>query len=295
MNSLLEIRGHFQQIYSERTGIINRVLRFVINILIFFLIQSKMGYLPSLSRNVITIALAVICTFLPRVCTCIIAAVVILLQLTAASLGIVIVIFVIFALVFIFYLRFTSNQSMVLVLTVVAFALNIPVIVPVVAGLLGGMVTIIPLVCGTIVYYVLHSANSYASGITEEDGMVTVLSDFAKTALQNKGMVVAVVAIVLGVILVNVIKKLAVSFAWYAAIGVGAVASAVVLIMGGAGLNTSSVGLSTVIAIIVGIVIKFMIFNVDYSRVEQVQFEDDEYYYYVKAVPKNGVKRKKKK
>ena len=27
-------------------------------------------------------------------------------------------------------------------------------------------------------------------------------------------------------------------------------------------------------------------FNVDYSHIEITQFEDDEYYYYVKAVPK---------
>ena len=32
--------------------------------------------------------------------------------------------------------------------------------------------------------------------------------------------------------------------------------------------------------------IQFFAFNVDYSRTELVQFEDDEYYYYVKAVPK---------
>ena len=35
--------------------------------------------------------------------------------------------------------------------------------------------------------------------------------------------------------------------------------------------------------------IKFFVFNVDYTRTERVQFEDDEYYYYVKAVPKNTV------
>ena len=33
-------------------------------------------------------------------------------------------------------------------------------------------------------------------------------------------------------------------------------------------------------------VIQFFLFNVDYSRTETMQFEDDEYYYYVKAVPK---------
>jgi len=32
-----------------------------------------------------------------------------------------------------------------------------------------------------------------------------------------------------------------------------------------------------------------MCFSVDYERTEMVQFEDDEYYYYVKAVPKNLV------
>ena len=32
--------------------------------------------------------------------------------------------------------------------------------------------------------------------------------------------------------------------------------------------------------------LEFMIFSVDYSRTQRMQFEDDEYYYYVKAVPK---------
>ncbi|MFQ9120350.1 MAG: hypothetical protein ACLR4N_07255 [Mediterraneibacter faecis] len=32
----------------------------------------------------------------------------------------------------------------------------------------------------------------------------------------------------------------------------------------------------------------------DYSRTENVQFEDDEYYYYVKAVPKVGVQMPEK-
>ena len=35
-------------------------------------------------------------------------------------------------------------------------------------------------------------------------------------------------------------------------------------------------------------------FNLDYTRVENVQFEDDNYYYYVMAVPKTVVKAKSK-
>ena len=36
-------------------------------------------------------------------------------------------------------------------------------------------------------------------------------------------------------------------------------------------------------------VVEFFEFNLDYNRTEIVQFEDDEYYYYVKAVPKNVI------
>ena len=45
--------------------------------------------------------------------------------------------------------------------------------------------------------------------------------------------------------------------------------------------------LGSVLAVLAALVLEFFIFSVDYSRTEIVQFEDDEYYYYVKAVPKN--------
>lgn len=37
---------------------------------------------------------------------------------------------------------------------------------------------------------------------------------------------------------------------------------------------------------IIAVVAQFFKTVVDYSRVENTQFEDEEYYYYVKAVPK---------
>ena len=37
-----------------------------------------------------------------------------------------------------------------------------------------------------------------------------------------------------------------------------------------------------------------MFMNLDYARTERVQFEDDEYYYYVKAVPKKMVASEEK-
>ena len=39
----------------------------------------------------------------------------------------------------------------------------------------------------------------------------------------------------------------------------------------------------------IGFVLEFLFMDLDYSRTERVQFEDDDYYYYVKAVPKKMV------
>ena len=59
-------------------------------------------------------------------------------------------------------------------------------------------------------------------------------------------------------------------------------------------LSVGSVLLGSLLAIAVAKVIEFFRFCVDYSRTEKVQFEDDEYYYYVKAVPKMYVAEKEK-
>ena len=49
---------------------------------------------------------------------------------------------------------------------------------------------------------------------------------------------------------------------------------------------------SVVLSVLVLEVIQFFKNVVDFSRVENLQFEDDEYYYYVKAVPKIKVTEK---
>ena len=55
-------------------------------------------------------------------------------------------------------------------------------------------------------------------------------------------------------------------------------------------MSIGGVFLSTFVSALIVFVVQFFIFNVDYSRTENVQFEDDEYFYYVKAIPKISVK-----
>jgi hypothetical protein len=41
--------------------------------------------------------------------------------------------------------------------------------------------------------------------------------------------------------------------------------------------------------VIIGLILELFFFSVDYAKSENLQYEDDEYYYYVKAVPKINV------
>ena len=77
---------------------------------------------------------------------------------------------------------------------------------------------------------------------------------------------------------------------WLAAIVTGSVAELVVIFIGDFVFGVPAALLEMVVGMLVSAALaalyNFFIFSVDYSRTEYVQFEDDDYYYYVKAVPK---------
>ena len=50
--------------------------------------------------------------------------------------------------------------------------------------------------------------------------------------------------------------------------------------------------IGSILSMLIGFVLEFLFMNLDYARTERVQFEDDDYYYYVKAVPKKMVASK---
>jgi hypothetical protein len=106
-------------------------------------------------------------------------------------------------------------------------------------------------------------------------------------------MFVTIVAFVATRFVVYFIRRLSVDYAWMIAIVTGALLDILILLFGDLMYNIelSIVGLivGSIVAVLLAKLIEFFAFNVDYSRTELVQFEDDEYYYYVKAVPKNAV------
>ena len=88
-------------------------------------------------------------------------------------------------------------------------------------------------------------------------------------------------------------RRLSVDYAWEIAIVAGILGNINVMAYGyivmDIQLSYVSLIVGSLVAIVVALLIKFLVFSVDYTRTEYLQFEDDEYYYYVKAVPKAAV------
>ena len=202
------------------------------------------------------------------------------------------VVFVLFVVLFLMYFRFSPKDTIAVLLTPICFRLNIPYVMPIAAGLLGTPFTAVSVGCGIVVYYVIEALISGAGSISSlaEEEMTTRLKFVIDTVLDNKPMLAILFAFAITIIIVYTIKMLNINYSWFIAIGVGVIAYVVLILVFDLIFDTHISGggmiLGSALAIIVGLVIQFLFFHVDYARTEKLQFEDDEYYYYVKAVPK---------
>ena len=84
-------------------------------------------------------------------------------------------------------------------------------------------------------------------------------------------------------------------YAWEIAIVTGTIAQLAAVFVGDFLFHVSMPVLQLLIgallSLAVALLYHFFVFTVDYTRTEYVQYEDDDYVYYVKAVPKVAVTR----
>lgn len=295
MKTLLEIRERLKIFLSKYDIYIYPVLKFVLALVSFLLLNNQVGFMKKLDNPGIAFVLAILCAFLPINVTVVFAAILILLHAYALSLEVFAITLVIFAVMMLLFFSTAPKYGYVLLLTPLAFIFKLPYLVPLVMGLVSTPVAAIPVACGTIVYFILHYmglntamlGGSQSSTVTEK---VTYLLD---NVLNNKEMILTVVAFALTIVIVYMIRRLSADHSWTIAVVVGAVADAIVLLSGSLVLGISpkflSVILGGIISGVLAVILQLTVFSLDYSRTEYVQFEDDEYYYYVKAVPKISI------
>lgn len=300
MTILLEFRERLKALYGNNEGYFKILIRFVVALAVFMMITQNIGFMSRLQNPAILLVLALVCAFLPVNVTLFVSAVLIIAHLSAASLEFSLVMLIIFLILILLYFRFAPSCGYVVLLMPLACSLHIPFAVPIVLGLLATPVTAVPVACGTMIYYLLQYAKTYAASMSGSgiENMFKKYEYIIEHALKNPEMFAMIIALVAVLVIVYLIRRLSLDYAWLVAIVAGGVFSAIIMLccdyVIDIPVDIPVLCIGIVGAVLIAFVVRFFAFNVDYTRTERVQFEDDEYYYYVKAVPKVTIAAKEK-
>ena len=317
LEAILIVREGVIKYYKKFEPVITVLLRFVLGFYIFSLIH-EIGFIrPELvgyyNQLPLTILLGIAFAVLPLSLAYLLMIVDITIHYSY-NIEVAAVIFVFLICVLLFYARMAAKESILIVLTVLAFRFNMQFLIPIIAGLYFSATAIVPISIGIFIASfsaeiapIIATTSSTVTADLELADMITELPDaFGDiysafvNALANtrEDWIFMAFIFTMAVLLVYVVSRMAIDFAKEIAIAFGCAVIIFGYILGNL-VGAVNVELSHVImwTLIGGLIAEFIrLFDpvLDYQRAESVQFEDDNSYYYVRVVPKIRLTRPKR-
>ncbi len=300
MGNILEVRDKLKLLYIKNEVFLLPVLKFMLAFTSICIVNGRLGYMAKVDNLGLILIASLMCSFLPVGCVVFFSAVFSLLHLYALSQEVAAVVFVLYLIIFLIFFRFGTRDSLLLLFTAILASMKIPYIVPIVAGLVSGPMSVIPISCGLVVYYLLSNISGNAAAINAmgEEEAVAKLRMVLDALVGNDELLVMIIAFAVTVFVVYILRRMSIDYSWTIAMIAGAIVNLMILLVGDLILDTElglfGAFMGTILALICAKLVEFFRFCVDYNRIEKVQFEDDEYYYYVKAIPKMNVAKQRK-
>ena len=291
MNALLIIRDTFRAVYARYGAFLRPVLKLLLAFVMLIAIEKGMGYEAMLAKPAVILAASFVCVLFPWGFISAIAgayvagnmfAVSPIMAAATAAFGI---------MVFVLYYGFKPGTGIIISLIPLMFFFRIPFIMPLVLGLTIGIYSAVPAAIGVIAWQLIHYFAENVSSLGESKDILATsqLTDACRQIMGNKYMLITILAFVLCIGIVSIISNSSIDNSRVLAVSAGTGVLAVLMIFGGVLVGEESVFLS-IIGLIISYALAFLyvqvFFSADYSRTERLRYEDDDYYYYVKAVPK---------
>ncbi|MBR4084692.1 MAG: hypothetical protein IKK33_10485 [Lachnospiraceae bacterium] len=294
MRNLIELRDEIKRIYYRFEFAIVPVLKFMLAFWALSIVSGKLGYMYQLDNLGLILIVSLLCSFLPNGFIILFGVALSIAHIYALSLEVAIVGLAVYLLLFLLLFRLGTGtrDSLIIVFTVLCSAMKIPYVIPIAVGLLATPASVFAVICGLTGYHMLHHVVTHAQSISNmgEEEAVAKIRLIVDGLIHNKEMLVMIIAFAITIIVVYIIRRLSIDYSWTIAMVSGAILNVIIILVGDLMYDTNSslvgAAIGSLLAVAVGKILEFMRFSVDYSRVENVQFEDDEYYYYVKAIPK---------
>ncbi|MCX4326915.1 MAG: hypothetical protein OSJ45_06430 [Lachnospiraceae bacterium] len=297
MTQLLVFKELLQKFYQKYALALNLLSRFAAGYITFYAANHVIGYSPLLNQAWAEVVSGFISMVFPVQALLFLAAVFIVLQIAYVSAYLAFTTALIFTVLYFIYIRFLPKHGFVILAMPVLYTLNIPYMMPVVMGLVSVPVSIIPVSFGIIVYYFIQDTAYVISTSTEDS--INLYKLVLQQLAADTQMYVSIMIFAIVIITVYFIRNMKKDYSFQVAVFAGSLLNLILFI--GVNylmdINVDIMQFLTGIALscLAAWIIQFFRFPLNYSGAENLQFEDDEYYYYVRAVPKMNVTAASKK
>lgn len=297
---LLELREKIKKFYQEKETIAVAIFKFIISFVIFYTITHNLNYNSMFSSILVIMLLSLIGAFVPSTVLTFLAMVVASLEVFYFSSVLGIAVIGVLLILYCLFIRFTPKLGIAVLAVPIAFALKIPCFIPIVLGIISTPISVVAVGCGTILYYLLDAVRNVHKvvGDTAEDGgqIYTLL---VKQFKDNTAMIFTIIVFILITLIVYVIRTREINYAFEVSILTGCIVNLLTFLIANLlndikiPVHVGELILGTLGAGLLALIVQNFRCALDYSTIERVQFEDDDYFYYVKAIPKIKVVEKK--
>ncbi len=295
MMGLLVFKEQLKTFYGGYSYVIDPIKKAVLSLTVFLLLNGSLGFMEFLKNPAVVAAASLLGAFLPLGMLTWMAAAFLLLHLYSLSLELAVITGILVLIVAIVYCGLQPGYTILMVVGPLLFFLRVPYLLPLLVGLSCGLSALVPMCFGVFIYYLVVYARQNA-GVLAAAGTIDITQKYMQilnSLLANKMMLLMAAAAALAAAAVYFIRSLPIDHAWTIAIVVGTAVELAAIFVGQSTMDVSlsigSLAVGTLVSVAAAFIFQFFAFAVDYSRTEFLQFQDDEYYYYVKAVPKIAV------
>ncbi len=296
MEKILLIRERLCGLYGRYSMVILPCARFLVMFGALCVMRGNIGF-SSISSLPVLAAVSLVGAWLPAGIRVFMAAVMVLLNLYSLSLEVAAAMACMMVLMFCVNYVIKPEKNHLILLLPVCYYLGIPYAPVLLTGLTGSLLEVVPVAFSTIIYYTIvyigknTTVFSSASSLTMVEKFVQAVSG----VVGNQKMWLSCLTLCAILIVTRLVSRLKADYSRRIGIGVGIATGVMIMLFS---IFVFSIRLSVPLLIVgyavsglIAFAVDFMILPLNYLQTEYAQFEDDDYYYYVKAVPKMAISR----
>lgn len=299
MTNLLIFRDQIKSIIQRYDKIAIPVIKFLVMYVLMSVTNNMYGYATFLNRSAIIVFISLVGAWIPYRLMYFIWGIVSTVHLIYLSPELAVIQFLLVTMIYLLYLRFDLKISVIMTFAPIAFVFGFQAVYPILIGMFLGPIGIVPAAMGILIYYISVYAKevSVILNTTTTEETIQAYQYILEQVKSDPRIVLTMIATALVILVTYFLYQNSRENAWQIAIITGGITNIVVTLAGSfishADTNIAGVLFFTICSMVIASIVQFFRCVVDYSRIENVQFEDDEYYYYVKAIPKMVVAERK--